>query len=124
MKIYTSISLAIFASVCFLIGFFSGEWVTEDKIIKGMTTVYNEQNLYSSEAIAFMYEVNLLSTLIRSKEIEDIDSYINLKKKDLSNKINQIEGKFETYPYHVREYIYKPSITEAKNIINERTLSN
>ena len=85
-NIVSATFLGIFASVCFIGGFFTGEYATyNEKVIADMYKHTNHITANIQEVINFGLEVNQLKNLIQLQKTSGIDEYINLKREYLSN---------------------------------------
>ena len=115
MSISKGIAYAVFASTCFIIGFFSGQWATYDE--KQLNVAYEHKQEISNQITnlnAFMRDTATLSILKKSHNAEF-----------LSEMIKNYEHEVTWRSEYWKKYLQEPTYAELQfSISNALKLSN
>lgn len=118
-NILSATFLGIFAIVCFIGGFFTGEYATYDeKVIKQLITKNNEAQYIVQDMENFNNEVSKLNLLMRTQRMSSFDESIAILSKIVAKDVKRWEKHAVEEKYIVFSKIIEGNIKYAKTVLN------
>ena len=111
--------LGVFGAVCFIGGFFTGEYATYNKqVIADIFQKTNSHVARLQEVLDYGFENYRLNQLIELRKTSSLDEYIHFKLKHLAKEIEEWENKLNDNEYMPFSKQINFEIERAKEILD------